>query len=208
MRNARAHSPIDALLLDLGGVFIEVAGAECMLRWCPALPDIETLWKRWLHSPAVRSYESGRGTRSKFAQDVIAEFTLPVEPEAFLAEFAWWPRRLFADTKPLLESLKARYTLASLSNTNELHWERFEREWNLPAHFHANFPSYAVGRLKPDADYFEHVLEALDVSADRALFIDDNALNVEAAAKLGIVARRAVGPSGVRQVLAELGLES
>ena len=198
---------IEALLLDLGGVFIEVVGAECMLHWCPSLPDTETLWKRWLHSPAVRSYESGRATRAEFARDVIAEFALPVEPDAFLAEFAWWPRRLYEGAGSLLESLRARYTLASLSNTNELHWERFDREWNLPARFDANFPSYAVGRLKPDDDYFQHVLDALDVPAERALFIDDNALNVAAAARLGIVARRAVGPDGVRAALADLGLE-
>ena len=197
---------IDALLLDLGGVIIEVVGAECMLDWCPALPDTETLWRRWLHSEAVRAYETGRATRAEFARQVIAEFSLPIEPDAFLGAFAWWPRRLYDDAIPLLESLKSRYTLASLSNTNELHWERFEREWDLPARFHANFPSYAVGRLKPDADYFEHVLKTLDVEPARAVFIDDNTLNVEAAAKLGIVARRAIGPDGVRGVLDELGL--
>ena len=37
-------------------------------------------------------------------------------------------------------------------------------------------------------------------------FIDDNALNVEAAARLGINARKAIGPSGVRAVLRELNL--
>jgi putative hydrolase of the HAD superfamily len=199
---------IDALLLDLGGVFIEVVGAECMLQWCPALPDTDTLWRRWLHSPAVRSYESGRATRAQFAREVIAEFALPVDPDGFLAEFAWWPRRLYEDAAPLLESLATRYTLASLSNTNELHWERFDREWDLPAKFHANFPSYAVGRLKPDADYFEHVLATLGVPPERALFLDDNAVNVAAAEKLGIVARRAVGPAGVRDALAALGLPS
>jgi putative hydrolase of the HAD superfamily len=197
---------IDALLLDLGGVFIEVVGAECMLEWCPALPDTDTLWQRWLHSPAVRSYESGRASRAQFAHEVVAEFALPIEPDAFLAEFAWWPRRLYEGAAPLLESLATRYTLASLSNTNELHWERFGSEWALPAKFHANFPSYAVGKLKPDADYFEHVLATLGVPPERALFLDDNALNVAAAAELGIVARRAVGPAGVRDALAALGL--
>jgi FMN phosphatase YigB (HAD superfamily) len=50
------------------------------------------------------------------------------------------------------------------------------------------------------------VLATLGVPASRALFIDDNAINVAAAARLGIVARRAVRPSGVRDVLAGLGL--
>jgi uncharacterized protein YunC (DUF1805 family) len=39
------------------------------------------------------------------------------------------------------------------------------------------------------------------------LFVDDNALNVDAAAALGIVARRVAGVDGVRATLAELGLQ-
>jgi HAD superfamily hydrolase (TIGR01509 family) len=199
---------IEAVLFDLGGVLIEVVVAERMLQWCPALSDTESLWRRWLDSPTVRRYESGKTTRDAFAKSLIEEFALPVEPDAFLAEFARWPRRLYDDAAPLLAELKPRFRLASLSNTNELHWERFTTEWNLPSLFHANFPSHDVGRLKPDADYFEHVLATLGVAPQSALFVDDNAVNVEAAARLGIVARRAIGPQGVRAVLAELKLDA
>ena len=61
--------------------------------------------------------------------------------------------------------------------------------------------------LKPDADYFCHVIAALGVPAERVLFVDDNALNVEAAAGLGIVARHVAGLDGVRATLAALGLQ-
>ena len=197
----------DAILFDLGGVLIELVGVERMLQWCPALPDIDALWRRWLSSPAVRRYETGKARRAEFARDVVEEFALPVDPDAFLAEFALWPRRLYDDAETLLGELKPRFRLASLSNTNELHWERFTALWRLPSLFHANFPSYAVGRLKPDADYFEHVLNTLGIAPERALFMDDNAVNVEAAARLGIIAHRAVGPKGVRAVLAALQLD-
>lgn len=198
---------LDVVLLDLGGVLIELVGVERMLEWAPDLGTTDELWRRWLHSPAVRRYETGDGTREQFADGVIAEFGLPVDRDAFLAEFAWWPRALFDGVDELLSSLARRYTVASLSNTNELHWERFSREWSLPERFHHNFPSHEVGRLKPDAGYFLHVLDALGVPPERSLFVDDNAINVAAAAKLGIVARRAVGPEGVRAVLAALGLD-
>lgn len=200
------NTSIDTILFDLGGVLIEVAGAERMLEWCPAIPDLEAMWRRWLESPAVRRYETGASTREAFANAVIEEFGLPIAPDAFLAEFAWWPRTLHDGALELLDELRPDFRLASLSNTNELHWERFTRDWRLPDRFHANFPSYAVGRLKPDADYFEHVLATLDVPAKRALFLDDNAINVAAAAKVGLIARRAVAPQGVRAVLNELGL--
>lgn len=199
---------IDAVLFDLGGVLIELVGVEQMLAWCPALGSTDELWRRWLDSPAVRRYETGGATREAFATEVIREFALPVDESTFLQAFAFWPRRLFPGATDLLAALAPRTRIASVSNTNELHWERFCREWSLDTYFHANFPSYQVGKLKPDADYFAHAIDTLDVAAERVLFVDDNALNVAAAEKLGIVARRVAGVEALRATLETFGLES
>ena len=196
----------DALLLDLGGVVIELAGVEQMLVWCPHLAGIDELWRRWLHSPAVRRFETGGTASEDFAAEIVREFGLPVSGDEFLHAFAGWPRALFPGVALLLADLAPRCRLASVSNTNGLHWERFEREWSLPGYFHDNFPSHQVGKLKPDTAYFLHVLDALNVRADRVLFIDDNRINVDAAARLGIVARHAAGVDGLRAALAEFGL--
>jgi len=197
---------IDAILFDLGGVLIELAGVEQMLAWCPDVADTAELWRRWLRSAAVRRYETGGAAREEFAAEMIGEFGLPVDGQTFLHAFEHWPRALYPGATDLLALLAPRFRLASVSNTNELHWERFRRNWSLPAHFHHNFPSHEVGMLKPDADYFSHVIAALGVPAERVLFVDDNALNVEAAAGLGIVARRVAGLDGVRATLDALGL--
>jgi HAD superfamily hydrolase (TIGR01509 family) len=197
---------IDAILFDLGGVLIELAGVDQMLAWCPDVAGIDELWRRWLRSPAVRRYETGATTRAAFAGEIIREFGLPVDADAFLRAFAHWPRTLFPGAAELLALLAPRYRLASVSNTNEFHWERFQREWSLPELFHHNFPSHEVGKLKPDAEYFIHVIEALDIPAERVLFIDDNALNVDAALRLGIVARRVVGVEGARAAIKALRL--
>jgi glucose-1-phosphatase len=200
------RQPFDAILFDLGGVLIELAGVEQMLRWSPGLRSTDELWRRWLHSPAVRSFETGSCDRESFAAAIVAEFELPVDAATFLTAFTHWPRAVFPGAKALLASLAPRYRLASVSNTNDLHWERFEREWSLPASFHHNFPSYQVGKLKPDAEYFEHVLDALGIPANRVLFVDDNRINVEAAAGLGIVARQVPDFTALRATLTALGM--
>lgn len=197
---------LDAILLDLGGVLVELAGVERMLAWSPSLGSAEELWRRWLSSPAVRGYETGRTDRATFADAIVAEFDLPVASDAFLAEFAYWPRTLHPGAGVLLAALAPRYTLASLSNTNEMHWERFERDWSLPSMFHHNFPSYAVGKLKPDADYFEHVLDALGVAPSHALFVDDNRINVDAARAVGLHARLVPRFEALAPTLAEAGV--
>lgn len=201
-------SRIEAILFDLGGVMIELAGVERMLEWSPTLGTTEELWRRWLSSPAVRDYETGRTDRVTFADAIVGEFGLPVDAETFLGEFAWWPRALHPDAGAMLAALAPRYRLASLSNTNELHWHRFARDWDLPAMFHHNFPSFMVGKLKPDAEYFEHALGALGIAADRALFVDDNRINVEAARAVGLHARHVPRFEALAPTLAELGIHA
>jgi len=198
--------PIDTILFDLGGVLIELAGVEQMLAWSPGLGDTHELWRRWLHSPAVRRFETGGATEEEFAAAIVGEFDLPVSADEFIAAFTHWPRALFPGATALLTELKPRFRLASVSNTNTLHWRRFRDEWALDGHFHHNFPSHRVGRLKPDAEYFHHVLDALDAAPHTVLFVDDNAINVDAAARAGLTARRVAGPQGVREELALLGL--
>jgi HAD superfamily hydrolase (TIGR01509 family) len=106
----------------------------------------------------------------------------------------------------LLGALAPRYRLASVSNTNALHWARFRREWALDACFHDNFPSHEVGKLKPDADYFDHVVAALGFDRARILFVDDNRINVDAAAVMGLTARHVPHFGALAPLLADLGV--
>jgi hypothetical protein len=50
---------IDAILFDLGGVLVELSGIGQMLSWSRGIRDTTELWQRWLHSPAVRRFETG-----------------------------------------------------------------------------------------------------------------------------------------------------
>ena len=203
MREAAA---VEAILFDLGGVLIELAGVARMLEWCPGIETTDELWRRWLHSPAVRRYEVGATTGEAFADEIVREFDLPVTPAAFLAAFEYWPRSLYPGATELLLRLAPRYRLASVSNTNPLHWARFCREWSLDALFHDNFPSHRVGRLKPDTDYFAHVVEALDIPPERIVFVDDNRINVAAAQAFGLVARHVPSFATLDAVLASAGV--
>ena len=197
---------IDVILFDLGGVLVELAGVDQMIEWSPGIATHEELWRRWLESSAVRRFETGAIGRDDFALAIVDEFGCSVGADEFLAAFTWWPRSVFPGALELVQSMRSHYRLASVSNTNEIHWDRFSNTWKLDAAFHHNFPSYLVGKLKPDAEYFEHVLAELDVAPARVLFIDDNVINVQAAAKLGMHTRRVVGVDGARQAFADLGL--
>ena len=52
--------------------------------------------------------------------------------------------------------------------------------------FSAVYSSWEVGARKPDAAFFEHVLQSEDLARNEAMFIDDLAENIDAADRLGI----------------------
>ena len=168
-----------------------------MIAWSPGIATHEELWRRWLARAPCAGSRRAPSAATISRSPIIDEFGVPrgrrtsSSPHSRGGRAAYFRRA----RAPAVDA-RPHYRLASVSNTNEIHWDRFSNTWKLDAAFHHNFPSYLVGKLKPDAEYFEHVLDALDVAPARVLFIDDNAINVEAAAKLGMHTRRVVGVDG------------
>lgn len=197
---------IDVILFDLGGVLVELTGVPTMLGWTGRRFNEERLWEAWLGSPAVRAFETGETTAEQFAAQIIAEMDLPVGETEFIAAFKRWPRGLFPGVPDLLERLRPCYTLACLSNSNRLHWPLLMEEMGLGKMLHHHFASHLIHKLKPDAEAYAHVLEALECSGSAVLFLDDNAVNVSAARAAGIHARRVRGPVEIEGVLRETGL--
>lgn len=63
-----------------------------------------------------------------------------------------------------------------------------------------------LGVAKPDPAIFEHLLERFGIEARDAVFVDDSAANIEAAAALGFHSVHFEGPASLRAELTTLGL--
>jgi HAD superfamily hydrolase (TIGR01509 family) len=195
---------IDCVIFDLGGVLIELDGPPVSSQNSDLTePEI---WRRWLYSTAVRDFESGKCTALEFAEALVLEFKLEQTPEAFLDDFDQWPKGVFVGAEALLANLKPRTQLACLSNTNQLHWDRFGQTHHLLEHFDQVFASFLTGYLKPDKSAFEHTISGLDMAPSRLLFLDDNAVNVDAARNSGMQAELTRGPSEASVHLKRYGL--
>ena len=206
MQSVPAPADIRVLLFDVGGVLVELGGIDVILGWLGNRMTPEQLWQRWLHSLPVRQFETGCIDEHQFAAGVIGEFGLDVEPQAFLASFIGWPTRLYPGTLELLGRIPRRYRRALLSNSNALHWPRVLNEMQLGPAVEHHFVSHLMGRIKPDAEAFEHVLQTLGCAPGEVIFFDDNALNVEAARRLGLHARQVRGLTETHHALIELGI--
>jgi glucose-1-phosphatase len=195
----------DVVLFDLGGVLIELGGEALMSRWSGGTP-VEELWRRWLTSPSVRDFESGRIDAETFASLAVSEFGLPVGAGEFLEAFGGWPTGMMPGALDLVRATRASGPVGFFTNSNALHWERFEREWRLPEAFDHPFSSHLIGALKPDREAYEHVLAAMGCDAARVLFLDDNQINVDGARRAGLVAHHVRGVTEARGCLERLGV--
>lgn len=93
----------------------------------------------------------------------------------------------------VLPELKEKYQLYLLSNTNEIHMQKFQEMYQQTFEqgsfdnlFDAAYYSHRIGYRKPNASAFEFVLTKHRLNATETLFIDDSINNIEAAEKMGI----------------------
>ncbi len=199
---------IDAVLFDVGGVLVEMKGVPTMLAWLDNKVSVDELWALWLSSPVVREFETGRVEPDEFAEQIIREMSLPVSQQEFLSAFRGWLEGLYPGALELVRSVPARFKRATLCNTSVLHWPRLMSEFELEHAFHHHFASHVTGRIKPDREAFQHVVDTLGCKSSAVFFLDDNSINVDAAKKIGMRAVRVKGPSEARHALTEAGILS
>ena len=197
---------IEVILFDVGGVLVELTGVDQMMTWTKNRHSVEELWRLWLESPTVRDFESGRIGTVAFSERLVEEFELSANPETVIASFDGWIEGPYSEVAPLLDALRGRYRLGTLSNTNERHWPRFIDEMGMGTRFDDHFPSHKTGMLKPDLECFDNVVRELDIAPDRILFLDDNEVNVLAAREAGLKAEQVVGALEVVERLEKLDL--
>jgi HAD superfamily hydrolase (TIGR01509 family) len=196
---------VDLVLFDLGGVLFEPGGVG-PLRELSGIDSDEELWTRWLGCSWVQTFESGACTPEEFAAGFVSDWALELSPGDFLAEFATWPQGPFTGAEALVEQVRAEVPVAFLSNMNRCQWEAHYEDLPLTGGFDYGFLSYELGLVKPDPRIFAAVATRLPVKPARILFLDDNAVNVEAGAAAGFVSRHVRGVEEVRGALVATGL--
>lgn len=200
------HKRLSTLIFDLGGVFIELTGVSTMLEWTNGRFSVDELWDLWFTSKGVKLFETGQTNSVVFAESIIDEFRLPVNHQEFLLHFSSWSNILFPGTRKLLSSLKNKYTLVSLSNTNHIHWNNICDFFHIDRYFDYNFPSHLTGKLKPDIDTYEFVIQNISTPPDEMIFFDDNRTNIINATNAGITSYQVSGIDQLYSKINELEL--
>jgi hypothetical protein len=94
---------IKGLLLDVGGVLVELDGMPSLAALLNSAESGEALHERWMALKAVIAHETGRISASEFAEKLTVELPLPISPARFLEAFRAWPRCLRPGALDLLD---------------------------------------------------------------------------------------------------------
>ncbi len=200
MGNQSANRRI--ILFDIGGVLVHSNGIQALQRLLPSGNREEEILHRWNQSHAVLQFERGRSTPSAFASAFVEEWCLEMTASDFLAFFSEWVPGYYEGAIPLIETLKERYTVGCLSNSNEIHWSRLDQIDSL---FHFTVVSHRTGWMKPAREAYEQVLKTVLVPPSDVFFLDDSAHNVVAAQAVGFRAHMVRGIEEARAILATEG---
>jgi len=189
-------SGIDTLILDLGGVLIDVdyAGSARAFKDL-GYPDFEGLYTKAKQTDLFDRFETGVLSPAGFRDAVrgllggdLSDSDIDRSWNAMLGSIP-------AERIALVQRLKAHFPVLLLSNTNAIHVPAFEaivaREngiTDFKGLFHGAYYSCELGMRKPNTDIFHHVVALHGADPARTLFIDDSPQHVEGARKAGLLA--------------------
>jgi putative hydrolase of the HAD superfamily len=198
-------APIEFVLFDLGGVLIDPGGVGPM-RELSGLASEDEVWARWLACRWVRAFEAGRCSPEDFAAGLVADWELSLTPAEFLEAFSGWPGTPYPGALDFVAEVRDRVPVGYLSNTNAVQWNANYEGTPVTDAFAYRFLSFELGLVKPDTEIFDTVAGQLPAPRGRVIFLDDNAVNVEAAMAVGFEARHVRGVDGARAALVEVGV--
>jgi glucose-1-phosphatase len=173
---------IKTVLFDLGNVIIPFdfkLAYERLARHCGCRP--EEVPARIRATGLVAPFEKGEIAAEPFVREFSAALRLQLTYQEFCD---WWSGVFLPETlvpESLLEDLAGRYRLLALSNTNPIHFAMVQKTYPLLRHFDDFVLSYQVGAAKPEARIYHEAIARAQCCPEDCFFIDDLAVNVEAA---------------------------
>jgi putative hydrolase of the HAD superfamily len=203
------HEP-PTLFFDVGGVLL-TNGWDTAARKKAAetfgldYPEFQTR-----HEMLKTAFETGRIDLDTYVRRAIFHKPRPFSAEDF-KRFMFEVSALLGDTLEFVRALSAteNYKLYTLNNeSRELHEHRVDT-FQLEPVFRGFLASCYLGMAKPDEEIYLNALGIAACRSERALFIDDREMNVEAAEAIGLNAVKFTGLDELRAFLKdEWGVEA
>lgn len=199
---------INTIIFDMGMVLVD-------FRWKALFEEMGLTGERFerMANATVRDPVWNEFDRGIWTDEMMLEAFVERAPELeeelndlFYNRFTELLRK-FDYTDEWIDSLKKKgYKVYILSNFSRKGIEECPDELDYIGKTDGAVISYRVNLIKPDPRIYEHILEEFDINPSEAVFIDDNADNIEAAKKFGINTILFTGKEDADKELAKLGV--
>lgn len=185
---------IEAVIFDLGGVILDIdynltrkafekVGAE----------NFNEMYSQASADRLFRNLETGNIKEANFYAEFNECTGLSLKPDQINEAWNAMLLTFREDSLLFLNSIKSKYRLFLLSNTNEIHYNMFnkiyyqkKRAKAFEFFFEKAYYSFEIGMRKPDNDIYEYVLKTNNLKPSSTIFIDDSLQNVNTAKILGM----------------------
>jgi putative hydrolase of the HAD superfamily len=178
---------IRALFWDVGGVLLTNAWDHTQRAQALKRFQLDEQEFRDRHEMVVSSFERGKITLNEYL-----DRTVFYRPRSFTREdFVEYVHSLSQPFPEVLQFAQAlansgKYLMGTINNeSRELNYYRMEK-FGLRKIFRGFFSSCFVGLRKPESGIYSLALDVIQIPAEQCCFIDDRALNLECARKLGM----------------------
>lgn len=180
-------STIRALFWDVGGVLLTNAWDHTQRTQALKHFQLDEEEFRDRHEMVVSSFERGKISLDEYLDRTVFYRPRPFSREAFV-QYMHSLSRPFPEVLQFAQALSdsRKYLMGTINNeSRELNYYRME-EFGLRKMFRMFFSSCFVGLRKPEEGIYRLALDVTQIPAEECCFIDDRALNLECAARLGM----------------------
>jgi len=181
---------IKNLLIDLGGVLyaIDYSLIESGMQRIQSLSRTTSVkYSKSFQDELFSQFERGEISAEVFYAEMKVKFELEASQEEFEQVWNSMLFGLIPGRLELIQSLKTRYRLFLLSNTNIVHYNYLIPECQeIFGLFDQCYFSFEMGKRKPSVEIFQQVLEEQGLLPEETLFIEDSPQHIITANGLGI----------------------
>lgn len=190
-------SPFKAIVFDFGGVVIP----GVVLKWVSNLPKTDS--KYIFFQEVSHKWDLGEFSVDEFyeALSKITDQNVAVLKETFYDSAEFYPEVI-----ELIKKLKKHYSIILFTNNFSHNVEKYFEKLQITDLFDEVIISSEHKVKKPNPDFFQILLDKINLKSSEVIFIDDSQENVDAGNSLGIKSLLFTNAQKLKQDLLKEGI--
>jgi len=184
---------IKNIIFDFGGVVIDIDFKLTFTAFKElGINNIDEVFNKIKQTNVLANFEKGTIKPKLFRESLKSIAKTNIDNDTFDKAWNKLLLKIPKERIDLLLTLKEKYKIFLLSNTNIIHYNKYVKQLkpfgfsNFDELFNKAYFSFNMQMIKPNNDIYLEVLKNENIKAEETLFIDDLKENIVGAQKCGL----------------------